>query len=150
MCTGSSGGITNFFAKPAKRREEGNPSGGSEPPGGEGGRDEGTLPAGAGAGGSSGGGKLGGNPPTEFDGDRLKADKFMHLFSLHCLANIDAEQMANLMKRMAPFLGFIKGLGQGLDHLNHPGIQHWKTPNRWILLDRDSVRIPECIPGHWL
>ena len=109
MCTGSSRGITNFFTKPAKRGGGGNPSGGSERPGGGGGGDEGASPGGASTGGSSGGGKLGGNPPTEFDGDRSKADKFMHQFSLHYLANIDAEQMANPMKRMALFLDFIKG-----------------------------------------
>ena len=62
-----------------------------------------------GPGGGGGGGKLGGNPPSEFDGDRSKAITFMNEFNLYRLANIDAEQMTNPMKRTALLLGFIKG-----------------------------------------
>ena len=62
-------------------------------------------------GGASGGeSKLRGNPPTEFHGNRLKVEEFMHQSFLYCLANIDTEQMANPMQRMVLFLGFIKGL----------------------------------------
>ena len=52
---------------------------------------------------------MGGNPPSEFDGDRSKAMTFMNEFNLYRLANIDAEQMTNPMKRTALLLGFIKG-----------------------------------------
>ena len=133
MCTGSSGGITNFFTKPAKHGGGGNPPGGSERPGGGGGRGGGAPPGGASTGGSGGGGKLGGNPPTEFDGNRLKADKFMHQFSLHCLANIDVEQMVNPMKRMALFLNFIKG----------PNIKDWvKGWTTWTIQEFNTGRLP--------
>jgi len=56
-----------------------------------------------------GGGRLGGNPPTEFDGTRSKADTFMNEFNLYRLANIGVEQIDNPMKRMALMLSFVKG-----------------------------------------
>ena len=46
-----------------------------------------------------GNGKLMGNPPTEFNGDRSKADAFMSEFDLYVLANIDTDTMASPMKR---------------------------------------------------
>ena len=134
MCTGSSGGIINFFAKPAKRGGEGNPSEGSEPPGeGEG---EGDAPEGGGAppGGASGGeSKLRGNPPTEFNGNRLKVEEFMHQSFLYRLANIDTEQMANPMQRMVLFLGFIKGLN----------VKDWvKCWTTWTIKEFNTKRLP--------
>ena len=136
--TGSSGGIANFFAKPAKCGGGGNPSGGSGPPGRRGGRGGtprggGALPGGASAGGSGGGVKLGGNPPTEFDGNRSKVEEFMHQFSLYRLTNIDAKQMANPMKRMVLFLRFIKG----------PNVKHWvKHWITWTIQEFNTGRAP--------
>ena len=74
------------------------------PPGGGGG-------AGGGRGGPGGGGngKLTGNPPTEFNGDRSKADAFMSEFDLYVLANIDTDTMASPMKKATIFLSYIKG-----------------------------------------
>ena len=78
--------------------------GGSGPPGGGG-----SGPPGGGGGNPGGGGKLGGNAPSEFNGDRSLADAFINEFNLYQLANVDAKQMANPMKRAALFLGFVKG-----------------------------------------
>jgi hypothetical protein len=78
------------------------PPGGGPPAGGHG--------AGGGAGGGpGGGGKLGGNPPPEFNGNRSYALTFMNKFNLYRLANMDAEQMTQPLKRAVLLLGFIKG-----------------------------------------
>jgi hypothetical protein len=117
----------------------GGPSGGGAPPpvppggGGGGGR------GGGGGGGGAGlppavppgapGGKLGGNPPTEFNGDRSLADEFMNAFNLYRLTNIDTEQMLNPMKRATLLLGFIKG----------PNIKDWvKRWTTWIITQYDT------------
>ena len=98
----------------------GGPPFGGGPPGGGGGGPVGgghALPGG-------GGGKLGGNPPEEFDGDRAKAEAFKTQFNLYWIANNDADQMTNPMKRAALFLGFIKG----------PNVKDWvKRCSAWII-----------------
>ena len=64
--------------------------------------------AGGGGGGHRGGGngKLMGNPPTEFNGDRSKADALMSEFNLYV---IDTNTMASPMKKATIFLSYIKG-----------------------------------------
>jgi hypothetical protein len=82
----------------------GPPGGG--PPAGGGGPPAGGHGAGGGAGGGpGGGGKLGGNPPPEFDGNRSYVLTFMNKFNLYRLANMDAEQMTQPLKRAALLLG---------------------------------------------
>ena len=82
--------VQTFLSKPTGTAQPGGkPPGGSGPPGGGGG---GGPPGGGGAplfpvgGGAPPGqgthGKLGGNPPSEFDGERSKADGFINEFSL--------------------------------------------------------------------
>jgi hypothetical protein len=128
----------NFFS----RRPRGGPPGGSGrgpsgggapppvPPGGGGGGGRGGSGGGGGAGlppavpPGAPGGKLGGNPPTEFNGDCSLADEFMNTFNLYRLTNIDTEQMLNPMKRATLLLGFIKG----------PNIKDWvKRWTTWII-----------------
>jgi hypothetical protein len=95
------------------------PPGGGAPGGGPGG-------GGPGGGGPGGGGhgKLGGNPPDIFNGDRAMVDQFMNQFNLYRITNLDAEQMINPMKRMALFLGFIKG----------PNVKDWvKRWTNWTI-----------------
>ena len=101
--------IWGFGGKPSmKGKGTGPPGGGggsSSPPGG-------GLPGGGFPGGGAPGGgntKLGGNPPPEFDGNRLQASTFMNQFNLYCLANMEADQMRVPMKCVALLLGFIKG-----------------------------------------
>jgi hypothetical protein len=75
------------------------------------------------------GGKLGGNPPTEFSGERSLADEFMNEFNLYRLTNVDAEQMVNPMKRATLLLGFIKG----------PNVKDWvKRWTTWIITQYDT------------
>jgi hypothetical protein len=74
--------------------------------------------------GTRGDGKLGGNLPDIFNGDRAMVDQFMNQFNLYHITNLDAEQMINPMKRMALFLGFIKG----------PNIKDWvKRWTNWTI-----------------
>ena len=47
-----------------------------------------------------------GNPPTEFNGDRSKADALMSEFNLYV---IDTNTMASPMKKATIFLSYIKG-----------------------------------------
>src|ERR1700761_8171873 len=57
----------------------------------------------------------------------------MHQFSLYRLANIDADQMANPMKRAALFLGFIKG----------PNVKDWvKRWTNWTIAEFNTGRVP--------
>jgi hypothetical protein len=132
----------NFFSRrPGSGPPEGSgggPSGGGAPP---------PVPPGGGGGGGRGGGrgggiglppavppgapggKLGGNPPTEFNGDRSLADEFMNAFNLYRLMNVDTEQMLNPMKRATLLLGFIKG----------PNIKDWvKHWTTWIITQYDT------------
>ena len=126
--SGKQGTVSSFFTKsggtgkigPGGRPPSGgggsSPSGGGSGPGGLGfgfpiGPPGGGGPPGRGGNPAQGGGggKLCSNPPTEFDGDQSKAKTFMNEFSLYRMANIDAEQMMNPMKRTALMLSFIKG-----------------------------------------
>src|SRR6266702_1256897 len=75
----------SFFTKPSTGKSgpggkppgggTGPPGGGRGPPGGGGGGPPG------GAGGGGGNGKLGGNPPSDFDGNRTLADTFINEFN---------------------------------------------------------------------
>jgi hypothetical protein len=106
-----------FGSEPSRSKGSGGnppsgPPGGGGPPGPFGPPGGGTPHGGLGtarAGGGGGGAKLGGNPPPEFDGDRSYANTFMNKFNLYRLANMEAEQMEQPMKRAALLLGFIKG-----------------------------------------
>jgi hypothetical protein len=134
------GQVASFLGK--GKKPAGQPPTGGGPPGGTGGRGglPGGPPAGGGpfgppggggpggggapGGGAHGGGKLGGNPPDVFDGDRATVDAFMNQFNLYRIANLDAEQMVNPMKRSALFLGFIKG----------PNVKDWvKRWTNWTI-----------------
>ena len=137
------GKVHQFFAKGGKGSQPGGnppagggpppagpPGGGGGPPGGSGGGGPGAGGAG-GAGAGGGNGKLGGNPPTEFNGDRSTADAFMNEFNLYRITNIDAEQMVNPMKRVALFLGFIKG----------PLVKDWvKRWTNWVIAQMNTGR----------
>ena len=103
------------------------------PPGGGGG-------AGGGGGGHGGGnGKLTGNPPSEFNGDRSKADTFMNEFDLYVLANIDTDTMASPMKKATIFLSYIKG----------ELVQDWTK--RWVqwMLRQYQLGRPAYDPYYW-
>jgi hypothetical protein len=116
----------------------GPPGGG--PPAGGGGPPAGGHGAGGGAGGGpGGGGKLGGNPPPEFDGNRSYALTFMNKFNLYRLANMDAEQMTQPLKRAALLLGFIKG----------PNINDWVQLHTDEMLDRYNRGIDPNDPIYW-
>ena len=92
-----------------------------------------------GAGGGGGNGKLGGNPPSDFDGNRALVDTFINEFNLYCLSNIDAEQMMNLMKRAALMLGFIKG----------PNVKDWtKCWTNWMVREFTTGR-PTTDEHYW-
>jgi hypothetical protein len=138
--TKAPGQVASFLGK--GKKPAGQPPSGGGPPGGTGGGGGlpggppawggpfgppgGGVPGGGGApaGGGHGGGKLGGNPPDIFDGDRATVDTFMNQFNLYRIANLDAEQMVNPMKRAALFLGFIKG----------PNIKDWvKRWTNWTI-----------------
>ena len=101
--------------------------GGSGPPGGGGGSDGGGGGAGGGGAanqGGGGGGKLGGNPPSEFNGDQALVDTFINEFNLYHLTNVDTVQMVLPMKRADLFLGFIKG----------PNVKDWvKKWTNWTI-----------------
>ncbi len=84
----------------------------------------GGNPPGGGPPGGGGNGKLGGNPPSEFDGDHSKANTFRNQFDLYHITNIDAEQITNPMKRTALFLRFFKG----------PNVKDWvRKWTNWIV-----------------
>jgi len=135
----------SFFIKPStgKSGPGGKPpgSGGTGPPGsGSGG---GGLPGGGGppggAGGGGGNGKLGGNPPSDFDGNRALADAFVNKLNLYCLSNINAEQMVNPMKCTALMLGFIKG----------PNVKDWtKRWTNWMVWEFTTGR-PTTDEHYW-
>ncbi|KAH9159813.1 hypothetical protein EDB89DRAFT_2082996 [Lactarius sanguifluus] len=136
------GNITGSGLTPSRRMLGGGPPGGPPGAGGSGG---GGFPSGGppggggpgigggaapGAGGANG--KLGGNPPTDFNGTRALADQFMQEFNLYCLTNIDAEQMVSPMKRVALLLGFIKG----------PNVKDWvKRWTNWIINEMNTGRV---------
>src|SRR6266404_4913004 len=108
------GKLATFISRPCTGGGGGNPPGGGPPGGGFGGLPPAGPPGGGGppggpppagppggstaAPGGGGNGKLGGNPPSEFDGDRSKANTFRNQFNLYRITNIDAEQMTNPMK----------------------------------------------------
>jgi len=134
------GKLAAFISRPRTGGGGGNPPGGGPPgggfgglppvgPPGGGGPPGGPPPAGppgggAAAPGGGGNGKLGGNPPSEFDGDCSKANTFRNQFDLYCITNINAEQMTNPMKRTALFLGFLKG----------PNVKDWvRKWTNWIV-----------------
>ena len=104
------------------------------PPGGGGG-------AGGGGGGPGGGGngKLTGNPPTEFNGDRSKANAFMSEFNLYVLANIDTDTMASPMKKATIFLSYIKG----------ELVKDWTK--RWVdwMINQYELGRPSYDPYYW-
>ena len=84
---------------------------------------------------------MGGNPPSEFDGDRSKSVTFMNEFNLYRLANIDAEQMTNPMKRAALLLGFIKG----------PNVKDWvrlRTDEILARFNRTGISMDEHYWDH--
>jgi hypothetical protein len=128
----------NFFSRRPGSGPPGGSGGGAPPPippGGGGGGGRGSNGGGGGAGlppvvpPGAPGGKLGGNPPTEFNGDRSLADEFMNAFNLYRLTKIDAEKMLNPMKRATLLLGFIKG----------PNIKDWvKRWTTWIITQYDT------------
>jgi hypothetical protein len=113
------------------------PGGGGGGGGGSGGGGGGGLPPAAPPG--APGGKLGGNPPTEFSGDRSLADEFMNEFNLYRLTNVDAEQMINPMKRATLLLGFIKGPNV------KDWVKHWTT---WIITQYDTG-LPTNSERYW-
>ncbi len=148
----------SFFTKPSlgKSGPGGKLPGRTRPPGGggpTGGRGTGTPRGGGGTGppgggggppgGASGGGgngKLGGNPPSDFDGNRALVDAFINEFNLYCLSNIDAEQMVNPMKRTALMLGFIKG----------SNVKDWtKRWTNWMVQEFTTGR-PTMDEHYWL
>src|SRR6266404_6433408 len=103
--TAPTGKLATFISRPCAGGGGGNPPWGGPPGGG-------------------GNGKLGGNPPSEFDGDQSKANTFRNQFDLYRITNIDAEQMTNPMKRTALFLGFLKG----------PKVKDWvRKWTNWIV-----------------
>ncbi|KAH8978357.1 hypothetical protein EDB83DRAFT_2327335 [Lactarius deliciosus] len=136
------GNITGSRHTPSRRTPGGGPPGGPPGAGGSGG---GGFPSGGppgggglgieggatpGAGGANG--KLGGNPPTDFDGTRALADQFMQEFNLYRLTNINVEQMVSPMKRAALLLGFIKG----------PNVKDWvKRWTNWIINKMNTGRV---------
>ncbi|KAH9059455.1 hypothetical protein EDB83DRAFT_2520577 [Lactarius deliciosus] len=136
------GNITGSGQTPSGRTPGGGPPGGPPGTGGSGG---GGFPSGGPPGGGGpgiGGGatpgaggansKLGGNPPTDFDGTRALADQFMQEFNLYRLTNIDTEQMVSPMKRAALLLGFIKG----------PNVKDWvKRWTNWIINEMNTGRV---------
>ncbi|KAI9434487.1 hypothetical protein H4582DRAFT_2176304 [Lactarius indigo] len=71
---------------------------------------------GGGGGGDAGGGdrghpseKLTGEPPSIFDGDRLKVDQFLMQWHIYWGMNLDAPIMRNDYRRCLLFLSYIKG-----------------------------------------
>ncbi len=83
---------------------------------------------------------MGGNPPSDFDGNRALADAFINEFNLYRLSNIDAEQMINPMKRVALMLGFIKG----------PNVKDWtKRWTNWMVQEFTTGR-PTMDEHYWL
>ncbi len=148
----------SFFTKPSmgKSGPGGKPPGGTGPPGGGGtgpGSGGGTgppggggtgPPGGAGPPGGTGGGrgnrKLGGNPPSDFDGTRALVDMFINKFNLYHLSNIDAEQMVNPMKHAMLMLGFIKG----------PNVKDWTRHwTNWMVWEFTTGR-PTMDKHYWL
>ncbi len=147
----------SFFTKPSlgKSGPGGKPPGRTGPPGGGGPTGGGgtspprggggTGPPGGGrgppggAGGGRGNGKLGGNPPSDFDGNRTLVDAFINEFNLYRLSNIDAEQMMNPIKHAALMLGFIKG----------PNVKDWtKRWTNWMINEFTTGR-PTTDEHYW-
>ncbi len=136
----------SFFTKPSTEKSGpgGKPpgDGGTSPPGGSGGGGSGGGPPGGPPGGASGGrgnGKLGGNPPSDFDGNCTLMDAFINEFNLYRLSNIDAEQMVNPMKHTVLMLGFIKG----------PNIKDWtKCWTNWMVREFTTGR-PTTDEHYW-
>ena len=92
-----------------------------------------------GAGGGRGNGKLGGNPPSDFNGTHTLADAFINEFNLYHLSNIDTEQMVNPMKHVVLMLGFIKG----------PNIKDWtKCWTNWMVREFTTGR-PTMDEHYW-
>ena len=107
------GQVKTFITQPGSgdsNPPSGPPAGGCIPcQGGGGGGGGGSAGGGTATGNQGRGGKLGGNPPSEFNGDHALADTFINELNLYCITNVDAEQMMSPMKWAALFLGFIKG-----------------------------------------
>ncbi len=123
----------------------GKPPGGggtSLPGGGGAGGGGGRGPPGGPPGGTGGGGgnrKLGGNPPSNFNGNHTLVDAFINKFNLYHLSNINAEQMMNPMKRSVLMLGFIKG----------PNVKHWtKHWTNWMVQEFTTGR-PTTDKHYW-
>ncbi|KAI9438930.1 hypothetical protein H4582DRAFT_2075530 [Lactarius indigo] len=132
--------------------------GGGSPPSGGGGGGSGGPPAGPPGGGAPGGGgppgigaipgrggggggngKLGGNPPSDFNGDYALADAFMNEFNLYRITNINTDQMVNPMKRAALMLRFIKG----------PNVKDWtKKWMNWMIGEFQTGR-PTTNEHYW-
>jgi hypothetical protein len=132
-----------FGSKPGGSGSGGNPPGGGGGPPGPFGPPGGGVPRGGAplgpARGAGGGMKLGGNPPPEFDGNCSYAITFMNKFNLYRLANMEAEQMEQPMKRAALLLGFIKG----------PNIDDWVQLRMDEMLDRYNRGISPHDPIYW-
>ncbi len=104
------GKLAAFISRPRTGGGGGNPPGGGPPvggfgglppagPPGGGGPPGGPLGGGAPRGGAAapgGNGKLGGNPPSEFDGDCSKANTFRNQFNLYHSSDSSKAQMSKI------------------------------------------------------
>ncbi|KAI9433356.1 hypothetical protein H4582DRAFT_2061150 [Lactarius indigo] len=134
--------VPSFFSKPGKGL--GMPRGGPPPSGGEGGGSRGPPAGPSGRGGAGGGGPPGaGATPGGGGGGGSNGkltDTFMNEFNLYQIANIDADQMVNPMKRAALMLRFIKG----------PNIRDWtKKWTNWMIGEFQTGR-PTTNEHYWM
>jgi hypothetical protein len=120
---------------PSRPPDGGGPPGPFGPPGG--GAPHGGL--GHARAGGGGGAKLGGNPPPEFNGDHSYANTFMNKFNLYRLANMEAEQKDQPMKRAALLLGIIKG----------PNVDDWVQLQTEEMLDKYNRGVSPHDPIYW-